>query len=125
MNYYSFLTEIKNLPGDETLQTHCVLLPAEEQLPARREQRGRPAGGGEADEAEGAGDAALLQGDAGRRHRAQPALAGKALALLAPPAVQPDSGSPALPSCGLRSITCPAAAARAAATGRSPPRRTP
>lgn len=63
------------------LKSIFVLHP-EEQLPAWREQRGRPAGGSQADEAEGAGDAAFLQGDAGRRHRAQPALAGKAAARL-------------------------------------------
>lgn len=50
---------------------------AEKQLPARREQRGCAAGGGEADEAEGAGDTALLQGDAGQCCRAQPTLAGE------------------------------------------------
>lgn len=62
----------------------------EEQLSARREQHGSPAGGGEADEAEGAGDAALLQGDAGQRHRPQPALAGEAHNL--PPLFSPPIG---------------------------------
>lgn len=89
----------KKLPGDETWLTPYFLLHAEEQLPARREQRGRPAGGSQADEAEGAGDAALLQGDAGRRHRAQPALAGNALSRRPPhQAVECDCGSPARPS---------------------------
>lgn len=49
---------------------------SEEQLPAWWKQHGRSAGGGEADEAEGAGDTALVQRDAGLRHWAQPALAG-------------------------------------------------
>lgn len=54
----------------------------EKQLPAWREQHGGTAGGGEADEAEGAGDTALIQRDAGHSHWAQPALAGETHKLL-------------------------------------------
>lgn len=74
---YHIHTELLTWLCTAMLNCDCeMFVHPEEQLSAWREQRGSSAGGGEADEAAGAGNAAFLQRDAGHSHWAQPALAG-------------------------------------------------